>query len=759
MAKSHVAEFDDQLLASESSPSDRFVFANYYVPILLTPEDDDTPLLTFYQKQILIDVLRSRLMTPERFAEILKELGYGELWQRNSFAEAVEDEETPMTRARMPAEGRVHEAAPQEARRTVLRNQDVEFVAELLRSDIGYAFLDRTRIRPVGFALGEHVYALSLAPGEEVTLEQKTFTKRQVTLEEASEQERLFDIELASTLSTELQEGFERQRSLTDNWGLNLSHTGQYTSPMTQYGQFIATHSIAYTKNVTDASSQTARRSVKDSQTSSSKVSARYRTLHKTTFRIVSEQGFEATSKRTIRNPNRTTSLTLHYFKVLQRLQMQQERYGVRLCWAASVKDPAFTFFEKIRKGREKILQDSRASLPAKPVEPQPPAPAQDVPPAETKWFNSEVIVADKWGFTGDMRADYDVDIAFDNDFEWDYDLQAVKDSLQIFTRRKQEDVSRWIVGLPTPRQEDGYKLRVKVHIGAPSWVGGPGISFQVGARGRKKVTVTQDNSQNAKYNDDLATYRTHQKEWQDKVDATLEQAEKEAKAFEERMLRGLSPISEMVSQIIQMQFPPNVRDECWEIDYWQRLFDWERASFVPYPGWWSSGESRDPERDPTDFINASWAKLYLPVRPGMEQFALRWIFGKSVTTPVHQDLESMFTAIVEDLTKYRTKLFGSADEAPELAGERPQWDEKFLCIANWNEVMPTDGTHIEVVQGASNAADAITAKEIEGAQDLREALLESEKRSAKLKDKAYDQMKNPADINVNIDTGGTGEG
>src|SRR5439155_15786379 len=129
---------------------------------------------------------------------------------------------------------------------------DVEFVQGLIRPDVGYAFLDRTRITPIGFALGEHVYALSLAPGEEAVMEQKTYTKRQLTFEEQTEQEKQYDLELASTYTTELQEGLERQRSLTDTSGLSLSHTGQYTSPKGIWGQFNASHTISYTRNVTE---------------------------------------------------------------------------------------------------------------------------------------------------------------------------------------------------------------------------------------------------------------------------------------------------------------------------------------------------------------------------------------------------------------------------------------------------------------------------------------------------------------------------
>ena len=80
------------------------------------------------------------------------------------------------------------------------------------------------------------------------------------------------------------------------------------------------------------------------------------------------------------------------------------------------------------------------------------------------------------------------------------------------------------------------------------------------------------------------------------------------------------------MSQVIERNFPASVRDERWEIDYWQRIFDWERASYDAYPSWWSRSSPRDPELDPSDFVNASWAELYLPVRPGLELAALRWI-------------------------------------------------------------------------------------------------------------------------------------
>jgi hypothetical protein len=90
-----------------------------------------------------------------------------------------------------------------------------------------------------------------------------------------------------------------------------------------------------------------------------------------------------------------------------------------------------------------------------------------------------------------------------------------------------------------------------------------------------------------------------------------------------------------------------------------------------------------------------------------------------------------------------------------ELDAPCKEVPEQFVCMASWTELMPTDGTHLEVVQGATTAADDVTKSEIESAEELRDALLESEKRSAKLKDKALDQMTDPATIDVRVGADG----
>src|SRR5262249_40578237 len=161
--------------------------------------------------------------------------------------------------------------------------------------------------------------------------------------------------------------------------------------------------------------------------------------------------------------------------------------------------------------------------------------------------------------------------------------------------------------------------------------------------------------------------------------------------------------------------------------------------------------EPRDPLLDPSDFLNASWAKLYLPVRAGMERLGLRWIYGKAIATPLAPEVEVQFDALVKDITNFRRAHFGDPNETADLTEECHAVEEKVYCIASGRELMPTDGTHIEVIQGSTTAADAITSQEINDATSLRAALIDNEQKRSALKDKAADQITEPAKVVVRV--------
>jgi hypothetical protein len=787
-----IADVSEKSLESATADSDRFVYSNYVMPLLITFDDHTTPILPDYKRSVVKVFARAGIIDGPGVLKGLQRFDVGKVISLNGLkldrpvnnppdardaeAEAPADAEA---RGAREALGRAARVAISEARSGLahaVRNfggpdptaadsaptveQMIQFFIGLLESDTAYFFLDRTRIQPAGFHIGEHVFALGLTAGEEVTLEQKTFTKRQLTFEEQDEQETQFDLELSSTLSTEIQEGFSRQKSITDTWGLNVSKTGSYSSPIISdvaYGNFNTNHTIGYTKNITDADQETRNRSTKDSRTASAKVASKYRTAHKTTFKVATEQVFESTAKRVVRNPNAFTPVTMHYFKVLQRLEMTQERYGVRLGWMPFVENPAAGFFKQISDGKAKIQAEAEAALPSKPEGSsagQVVTSGGSSTPSETHFY-SEIVQAGVGAADGSMTADFPTEVPFDDGWEWDGVVANV--NVEGISYRPKSKYSADVKGVPVVVKAvggAGSALRVTVHVGAQedAWLRRM-IEFQVSARFLTKP-VQSPLPTREEAAEQAAAYSLAVREWEARCDELRAEAKKAADAWEATMLRNLSPVAEIVDQLIKDKFPTQVRNTGWEIDLWQKLFDWERASYVAYPGWWSDRPLRDPMRDPSDFINASWVRLYLPVRVGMERLALRWIH-RSTTSQLDAATEARFGAIEDELKKYREETFGDKLETmpPDAHGA---YQEKYETIATWTDLMPTDGTHVEVVQAYSMAADAVTMNASDDASDLRHATIASREQDARLKDKAYDQLTKPASLQVTISADAT---
>lgn len=621
----------------------------------------------------------------------------------------------------------------------------VGMLQSLLQSEIGWLFLDRTRIRPVGFALGEHVQSLSLAPGEELVVEQKTFTKRERTFEEQSEQERQFDLELSSTLSTELSEGLDREASRNEQTG--------YSAGGSVGGNIKGVDVKAegsYSKNITEASSQAQRRSVKDSQSSSARVASKYRAMHKTTFKISAEDRFESTSKRVIRNPNPHTPIDLHYYKVLQRLELTQERFGARLAWAFSVKDPASNVVLRLETGRRQIIDRALAAVQL-PKKPEPPV----LPSKPAKPGQSAVKEADKWGLTGDMSADYDLSIPIPSGYFWPDDLDGVRRATRVWGRPP--DNMGWsLVGAWV----DGGNLIVRVHVGAGSWIGGPKVYIQAGA-----TFLPVPPQDDPAYQQAYAQYQAALLKWEADVAAVLDgpraAAEEAADAWAAEMLRRVDPAIELMDQIAKEKFRGPHSDEAWEVSLWAQVFDWEHAGVSLAPSWWSDQPARDYLRSPVDFLNASWATLYLPAKPGFEKLALRWIIGKVKGGALDAKTEAAIQRLVDDLAQFRTTAFGDPLESPVTGERSAQVSDRSITMGRWSELLPTDGTHLEVLQGMTTAADLATAASVDRSHQLSAALVAEQEQDAELKRKAVDLATTAKDrqlaYNVDISVNGNG--
>jgi hypothetical protein len=812
MQSRKVCDLTDKLISCSIGFSDRYVYSGYFVPLPLNFEGSAVPILTHLQKTMLVPYLtmaeqfftkpeqmaalnsvlemndlvklKEKLTQPqlnvaldrrsdnfERQVSLLQDVvrqvtvNLGDigatisaqaatnpaasvtlkmLEQQQDQLMAVTADLTSTSYAASAAAqllSSMNDATQQQQREMMSDEQRLDLLLNLLKTQIGWLFLDRTRIRPIGYAVGEHVHSLSLAPGEELVVEQKAFSKRQATYDELTEQERQFDLELSSSLSTELQEGLDEQvnRNATNGQGF-----GAISGFDVQLNLFDIVNLQKF--KTTEASNDTKRRSVKDSQSATAKIAAKYRALHKIEFKVTREEGFESTSRRTLRNPSKYTPMQLHYFKILRKMEMKQERHGVRLCWTPCLQDPGRDVFKRMQEGRAAILRAAEVATPI-PDEPKAPTPASRPATAAT---NSVTVTS--WNPDGGTDTNVFVPVPITSDYVWDQSLANIKVSVDT-----EIDRNRIVTLRRVGATQIGPNIRVQVRLIVTPRTNWFNLAEYSPVKVVAEIRLIPDPATvDPEFRKELDAWRIALREWEKQVAEMQLQARASAlaaaDAWENETLQSVNALSEMMGRIINERFDdPAFRDECWEVDLWHKVFDWGAAAYRLYPAWWTKGQMRDPARDPSHLYNASWARLYIPINIGYEEIALRWIFGRVVSSTLPPRYEAAFDAVVADLNEYRNKWFGAEEVGINPEDECPEYNEKTICLARWSELLPTDGTHLEIVQSATAAVDDYTQKDLDDTVEFRKAALDAQQADVDLKEKIGNQINQPVDVKVII--------
>lgn len=170
--------------------------------------------------------------------------------------------------------------------------------------------------------------------------------------------------------------------------------------------------------------------------------------------------------------------------------------------------------------------------------------------------------------------------------------------------------------------------------------------------------------------------------------------------------------MQEVIGAVIEQAFPSAVRNEPWEIELWEKIFDFDNAGVRFYPSWWNGRELRDPQSGASSFTNASWAKVHIPMRPGAEEIALRWLLAREIQPSRGTRLVDITIGkVIDDLRAYRQTHFGGEDEVQMVPSSDvnepcPSLTRPYRCLGRWEELIPTDGTHLEVLQATTSAAD-----------------------------------------------------
>jgi hypothetical protein len=631
---------------------------------------------------------------------------------------------------------------------------DRDILYELARSRIGFLFLDRTRITPIGLAIGEHIYSLALAPGEEAVLEQRTFLQREATREDTGEEETTIDTDSTTSGTNELVDTINEALSQTRTSGFGAG--GQIG-----FDYVVKVDVDAKVSNsTTDADSDSRTRAVKLVKQTTEKLAAKIRDLHRVQIRIAAVDRFERSAKRTVRNPNAFTPIDLEYFKVLERLQIAHERYGVRLCWAPHVKDPAFAFIDREQKAWDRILREERAKI-EYPAEVPVPQEIAQVSGHQIAGLQPPLAELTSWGFWGDMRADYTMVINAPADTVWDGDIAFLQGSLRSLLTGGSRGFGVNTVGDPWEIVDGNGNHAVAqiIHAGVDWGTGGLHlyVSLSAGFNPDGSSVAAANAEAQAQYQAKLAERA--------KQVAKLEQEAADAarirfEAWKTEHRKNLNVEHELAQRFIAKMFEPDARDEVAELDLWNQVFDWEHAGIRLYSGTWNDGELREPSLSPHHFLNASWARLFLPIRPDYEEVALRWIYARRRTGPVAGRLQTFFDKVLKSLRDWRVENLGTEDEVvigtPATGQICPPVEQKYACLGTWEETVPSDGLHVEVVQAPTTAADGTSGAGQTSEDALRAAILAGVEADTALKTKVTATIKpnNPSSITINIEPG-----
>lgn len=529
-------------------------------------------------------------------------------------------------------------------------------------SHLGYLFLQQTRLRPSGSVIGEPVFTLSLAPQETVVLTQKSWTKRKQSLEELAAYEIEHSFERSSTLSSELSENLEHELENSSKFSLNASVSGSYG-----FAGFGIQASLGTSYDTSTAEKSSQAHAVKQSQQRTEKASSKARSEHKTTFKVESETGSESGSRRTLRNLNTAHSLMLNYYKVFQRYQVIEERTDVRLCWAPCVKAPGQEILNRLKNDLNKAASAlSETEDPDWVPKGYPPRPEPELITTKNETMTlkgpmagSPVVATVSYSFM--ISTEYEYASA---------DVRVVISSGVLLAKP--------IAGGPAPGTQGPLPQTITV---VAQGIDPASVTVYV------IITCNPTAARLARWRNDVQGPREQEiKRRRDEYDT--------AKKILDDAIKGdtvvaFDPLTELMRRILQTEIGKDLRDECHEVVQWHEIFDWEGMSYRLYPAWWDDGNKTVSER--VNFLNASWAQLYIPVTRGCEEVATQLLLGPLAK---YADAKQLY----EEITMFRAANFA---------------DGAVIEMGRWFELMPTDGTYVEPVLGKCDGCDEILREEI----------------------------------------------
>ncbi len=605
---------------------------------------------------------------------------------------------------------------------------------------LGILFYDRLRLRPAGLVAGDQVYSLSLAPGEEVALTQKSETKRSKSFEEVLDQTTEQELEFNSTWSTNVSQ--QDANSQTSTLGGNLG---------VSVGGSIDGVNVGVNAGVSASDSNTISQTLQQAKTLqvTTRATTKAKEEHKTTFRISTDVTEEFGSKRVLRNTNPAHGLTLNFYKLYEKYRILLERYDAKLCTSFYIDDPG-----KDLRGE---LQDELSKLDPQNI---PPGSCPGLPPTGTVDVTHEF---------DSSNSGHDSSVTLD--FSTILTAGTVLSSFS-FT------LVSWRV-----QRTDGTQYQADVsQFGGygGTWGFKPGtVPPIVGSNGAQSVWIDAYLPWGGFFNQWWTVNIVGTFEWSYVPDSAFTTEIQKCIADEKQKIRdsfSSARVSEILAEVqsgLLVDLYKRLYEEVLLAPYYaqgidpplsvleelRNDFDWNEAT-VEYLPWWMTIAGRrhreelrqlllglpgdaHVEVSIPDALVASGARLYLPIKEGQEYDAVYLI------AQLEGEGLPDLSKCIQDFIDWRDKNLGpntyplptwqqvtAPGDGMGTATEQIDWSndwerapKKFLVLSQWADQLPTDGVHVEPVMSTGSSMDAFRTsallsdlKTAAALQDLDEA-------------------------------------
>jgi hypothetical protein len=612
---------------------------------------------------------------------------------------------------------------------------------------VGALFLDRLRYRPAGLFPGEPLYSLSLLPGEEVQLRQVVETKRKGVLEEVKDREDERTLSLNATWSTDVSEGLTQDENLQKSFSMS-GNASVAPSPEVPIGAGITVGS-----DLSEAHAKSAEWTTQTNRQISSQATARQRAQHKIRMEITTEDSTSFGSTRTLRNANRQRSVTHVFHKMYRREHALLERHGVRLCLRLQVDDPSAAARGRFLAGIDKLDPNNPINYPS-PLEQQLVAPVEIMLPPEQSY---------SVGGGGSLLANV---VELPETVRWGETLSFKANSIK--TKRPSGE-----------KIPDGYVLRdvpvlelvsfvrfdtgdrhqpANLQLRTPADFYALGGSFAWDPQKTPKAGLSDSEGRviastiTRMYAKGFDEFSWGIRDIKVRVTSTwvpsaaltsADQTQREmrrmdlVRALEEGAAQRLRDSLQgsfqggVIAQAVERHLVPPVN---FNLDFLRQVFDFEQAivEVVPY---WATETGRlnyrlareklealpillpVDELLPDEFT-ASQAVVYLPIREGAEQQALRFLpdIPADDSGWIQRQVDSFRSTHFAPLPRTASTYADVSSPRPPtatLSGATDwtsEWEKpvsKFMVLAEWAEHVPTDGLHCE-----SRLSDSVVTDE-----------------------------------------------